>query len=324
MGMLDPVLLGLISSVLAVNAIAVVVILPRIRRAMERSQREVGGIAAALERSLGAIRTVKASGAEMREISSVRRTARRAWQRGVEAARWTAVMDASAGLAVQASFLAVLGVGGARVASGQLPVSSLIAFLLYVVLLSEPLTALVSGVGQLQAGLAAVLRISELHAAPTEDLAGERQAARGPSRPASITFSRVWFRYPGDDDRPWVLRDLGGERQRISIARALLRRPRILLLDEATSQLDAANELALRELVSDVARATTVLVVAHRLSSVVNAERILVLDRGRIRAAGTHEQLLDRDPLYRELASTQLLAPRQPSRGLCPARPARM
>ena len=99
----------------------------------------------------------------------------------------------------------------------------------------------------------------------------------------------------------------GGERQRIAIARALLRQPRVLLLDEATSQLDAANEVALREVVAEVGRTTTVLLVAHRLSSVVAADRILVLDGGRVRAAGTHAELLASDELYRRLAAGQLV-----------------
>jgi ATP-binding cassette subfamily B protein len=100
----------------------------------------------------------------------------------------------------------------------------------------------------------------------------------------------------------------GGERQRLAIARALLRQPRLLLLDEATSQLDAVNESALRDLIEAVALTTTVLVIAHRLSTVTSADRILVLEAGRVRACGTHEQLLASDDLYRQLATTQLLA----------------
>ena len=99
----------------------------------------------------------------------------------------------------------------------------------------------------------------------------------------------------------------GGERQRVAIARALLRRPRVLLLDEATSQLDADNELAVREVVAEVGRTTTVLMIAHRLSSVVAADRILVLEGGRVRAAGTHAELLATDELYRRLAAGQLV-----------------
>jgi ATP-binding cassette subfamily C protein len=99
----------------------------------------------------------------------------------------------------------------------------------------------------------------------------------------------------------------GGERQRVAIGRALLRRPRLLLLDEATSQLDAVNEAALRDTIADTARTTTVLVVAHRLSTVTMADRILVMDTGTVRAVGTHRELLTSDPLYAELAATQFL-----------------
>jgi ABC-type multidrug transport system fused ATPase/permease subunit len=100
----------------------------------------------------------------------------------------------------------------------------------------------------------------------------------------------------------------GGERQRVAIARALLRRPRLLLLDEATSQLDAINEAALRETIAGVAQLTTVLVVAHRLSTVTMADQIIVMDRGRIQVAGTHAELIVTSPLYAELAATQFLA----------------
>jgi ABC-type multidrug transport system fused ATPase/permease subunit len=89
---------------------------------------------------------------------------------------------------------------------------------------------------------------------------------------------------------------------------ALLRRPRLLLLDEATSQLDAVNEAALRDTIADAARTTTVLVVAHRLSTVTMADRIVVMDAGRVAAVGTHADLVTADPLYAELAATQFLA----------------
>ncbi|KUP97982.1 hypothetical protein AC529_04200, partial [Thermobifida cellulosilytica TB100] len=89
--------------------------------------------------------------------------------------------------------------------------------------------------------------------------------------------------------------------------RALAAGPRLLLLDEATSQLDAANETALREVVADVARTTTVMVIAHRLSTVVDADRIVVVEGGRVRAVGRHADLMLSDDLYRELIEAQLL-----------------
>ncbi|HTE61150.1 MAG TPA: ABC transporter ATP-binding protein [Solirubrobacteraceae bacterium] len=97
----------------------------------------------------------------------------------------------------------------------------------------------------------------------------------------------------------------GGERQRVAIARALLRRPRVLLLDEASSQLDARADAALRRAVAVAARECTVIVVAHRLATVLQADRIVVLEAGRVRAVGTHAQLCAGDELYRSLAAEQ-------------------
>jgi ATP-binding cassette subfamily C protein CydCD len=98
----------------------------------------------------------------------------------------------------------------------------------------------------------------------------------------------------------------GGQRQRVAIARAFLKDAPILILDEATSHLDAVNEQAVRESLALLAKARTTLVIAHRLSTVRDADRIIVLDAGRVAEIGDHETLLSRGSLYARLVSRQL------------------
>ncbi|GLX98110.1 ABC transporter ATP-binding protein [Herbidospora sp. NBRC 101105] len=423
------VLMGVMDWVLLVVTLGVVagvgglgsLLLPRIRAASLRAQEALGDMGSALDRALQAFRTVKASGAEAREIGVVEAAARKARDRGVRSSAYQSIAGTTAWLSVQLAFLVVLAVGGARVASGAMTIATLIAFLLYLFFLVAPLGQMVQAATQLQNGLAALTRIREIDDLPVEPAATQGQTT---GVPVGVVFEDVVFRY--GDDRPivhhgvsfeapagrlsalvgpsgagkstvfglverfyeptsgriavggtdiadWHLPDLraavgyveqdapvldgtlrenltfaapdvteeeirralartrlddlverlpegletqvghrgvllsGGERQRVAIARALLRRPRLLLLDEATSQLDAVNELRLREVIAEVARETTVLVIAHRLSTVTGADRIIVMEAGRVRASGTHDELIAQDDLYRELAATQFL-----------------
>ena len=100
----------------------------------------------------------------------------------------------------------------------------------------------------------------------------------------------------------------GGQRQRVAIARAIVRNPSVLLLDEATSALDAENETLIQSALERIMKDRTTLVIAHRLATVINADRIIVLNDGHIEATGSHEQLLASNPLYKRLAELQFKA----------------
>ena len=386
------------------------------------------------------MRTIRASGATDREVAAVGGSAARAYDAGVRVARLEAMVAPAGSIAVQGAFLAVLGVGGYRVASGSITVAYLVAFILYLFLLVMPLGQAISAWTQLQTGLGALARIQEILALePEEDERPERRspAVPRPRRPAARARRRLLrlsrrarrccagspstvpagsrvalvgpvgrgqvddpgagrgllpvsrrrdplggHRRPGAAARgaagaaratssrrrrcwparcattccspgptrptpscgpcsptsasPTVVRrsprglDVlvgdegvllsGGERQRLAIARSLLARPELLLLDEPTASLDARNEGLLRDTLAAASADRALLVVAHRLSTVLDSDQIVVLDEGRVVARGTHDELVETSPLYRELATASCSsepAPAAPPRGRC-------
>ena len=97
----------------------------------------------------------------------------------------------------------------------------------------------------------------------------------------------------------------GGERQRIAIARAILRNPRILILDEATSALDTETERLIQDSIASLVKDRTTFAIAHRLSTLRNATRLIVIDKGKIAESGTHEELMRREGIYYDLVLAQ-------------------
>lgn len=439
---IDAMLFAITFGVIVIALITVVLMSARIRPAVAKAQTKVGDLAASMERAISSIRTIRAAGATGRETEAITQNAREAWRLGIDVAKISALIVPVAGIALQVSFLVVIGLGGFRVATGALTIAQLVTFIIFLFMMVMPLGQVFGAVNSVNQALGALGRIQEVVNLPTEsqsdrELAehvsltagakpdapaiafrdvrftyrsipaeheegeitetrvlhgvsfdvqkGSRTALVGPSGAGKSTVLGLIERFydpdsgvveldgidlraldraelraqlgyveqdaavlagslrdnlllasPDADDAACdrVLRSVnlgevldrhpdgldaqvgedgimlsGGEKQRLAIARALLAAPPILLLDESTASLDGVNERLMREALDSVATGRTLVVIAHRLSTVVDSDKIIVIDDGRVVGEGTHEELLETTPLYRELAQHQLLVP---------------
>jgi ABC-type multidrug transport system fused ATPase/permease subunit len=183
MALIDWVLLLIVFGTIVAGGILVVGVLAGIRTWTERAQARVGSLTTGLERVLGAMRTVRASRAEDREIADLGEHARSAYFAGVRVAKLEALASPAMTLAAQGSFVLVLGLGGARVASGAMTIGELVAFLLYLTFLVLPVIIVLQSVTSLQKGIAALSRIEEVLQLPDEDDEPGRLPDEGAARP---------------------------------------------------------------------------------------------------------------------------------------------
>ena len=201
MALLDPLLLAVTLAVVVVAAIVVIALGGRIQKLTLLAQTQVGALASGVARAIPGIRTIRAAGATDREADALDELATSAYRTGVRWAKVMALIAPIMGIAFQAAFIGVLGIGGYRVASGQMTVANLVAFLLYLFMMIIPLGQVFQAYTAVQNALGAVVRIREITDLPEEDDHVPPEAPAGaapldiPGSAAMLEFDQVSFGY---------------------------------------------------------------------------------------------------------------------------------
>lgn len=415
MGFLDIVMLSIVASVILVAVTVVMFVSQYVQKYTNEVQQAVGRLGAGMDRALVAQRTIRANNAAGQVEKELIDDADTAFAKGRQIAMIEGLLWPVTDIAMQASFLLVLGIGGLRVAAGDISLGDLVSFVLYMFLLAMPLGQIFSSITTIRQAVGALQRVGQVLDQDTEDTegpeiprgssitfdsvsfgydpkqpvlrdasfhvpAGARVALVGPSGSGKSTTLALLERFfdpdagrilidgsdirkhsrtsvrdlvgyveqeaavlagsvrdnlrlarsDATDEECWAaLRQVnldsrlqslddelgdrgislsGGQRQRLALARMLLMRAPILLLDEPTSAVDSHNEQLILDAIKASAKDRTVIIVAHRLSTVTDADEIVVMRDGVVEDHGTHDELLRTSPLYHDLASRQLLA----------------
>ncbi|AWB82942.1 ABC transporter [Corynebacterium yudongzhengii] len=415
MGFLDIVMLSIVASVILVAVTVVMFVSQYVQKYTNEVQQAVGRLGAGMDRALVAQRTIRANNAAGQVEKELIDDADTAFAKGRQIAMIEGLLWPVTDIAMQASFLLVLGIGGLRVAAGDISLGDLVSFVLYMFLLAMPLGQIFSSITTIRQAMGALQRVGQVLDQDTEDTegpeiprgssitfdsvsfgydpkqpvlrdasfhvpAGARVALVGPSGSGKSTTLALLERFfdpdagrilidgsdirkhsrtsvrdlvgyveqeatvlagsvrdnlrlarsDATDEECWAaLRQVnldsrlqslddelgdrgislsGGQRQRLALARMLLMRAPILLLDEPTSAVDSHNEQLILDAIKASAKDRTVIIVAHRLSTVTDADEIVVMRDGVVEDRGTHDELLRTSPLYHDLASRQLLA----------------
>ena len=426
---IDPLLLAISAVISLLAVVSVTMATSKVEKSSAQMQQAVGELSSDVSSVLEASSLVRTENAAGHQFKRLQQKVDNAWLKGIGVARLVALITPISAVAMQITFLVVLGVGGVRVANGIITVGNLVSFVMFLVMMIMPLGYIFGTMSNIAEASGGITRIQEVLGIPDEypeqldtyhenrDIRsilldnvsfkygaepeegaspylisgmtlsiapGEKIAIVGPSGSGKSTLLRLIARlyeisggtllYSGtassdisipavrakiglvQQESPLILgtlldnvyisvrgtdsaaahrilKDLGlekvlersghgvdlniggsgtslsgGEKQRLAIARVILKNPQVYLLDEFTSQLDGiSEELVVSVLNNNAAPESTMIMVAHRMSTVVNADMIYVMDHGRIVAQGTHDILMEFSPLYRELVSNQLI-----------------